>query len=268
MAATTPCRFTIDHYKKILELALASCYSFVSYHEYDGSQDQNVCILRHDIDYMPEWATRFAAIESSLGIHANYFFQICAKTYNLREKETHRIVNSLVDMGHHVGLHLDIEFQDMDWADLPAYCVSEKELFKRITGVDPVEIISFHNTNRFTDQILGKEMPGMRHAYEPSFFGGMKYISDSQGWYEGCPCHMFRQGLHQRMQLLIHPYIWSQKGNGDFLGNIAQVIAYRHQELYDYFVHYHPVCRKQADELKSLINQYQVISPTADHTES
>ena len=80
------CSFNRQHYAEILETALEHGYRFIPYESLSTvAPGQRVCILRHDIDYMPEWAVPMAEMEADLGISATYFFQVCAKTYNLRE---------------------------------------------------------------------------------------------------------------------------------------------------------------------------------------
>ena len=83
----------------------------------------------------------------------------------------------------------------------------------------------------------------VKHAYEEKYFGDIKYLSDSQGWYEGCICKVFSGRKYDRVQLLLHPYLW-QDSLGDFIDNIERVIGFRNKELIDYFLRYHPVYRR------------------------
>ena len=252
------CNFGRLHYEEILKAGLASGYQFIGFDELSKcSPTQKICIMRHDVDYMPEWAPSLGKIENNLGIKATYFFQICAKPYNLRESKNYGAVQALVKMGHTIGLHFDLTWKkDMEWEDAARFCKQEKAVFKAITGVEPCDIISFHNPHRFTDLILNQDIAGLHHTYEKKFFSEIKYISDSQGWYEGCMCKLFESGKYPRVQFLTHPYIWPEVTTGDFISDMARMIKLRADELTQYMLNFHPVCKRNEtrlrDELKKL----------------
>ncbi|MDD5218431.1 MAG: hypothetical protein PHN49_05120 [Candidatus Omnitrophica bacterium] len=253
------CDFGIKHYREILETGLKRGYQFAGFDNLASvPRGQKACVIRHDVDYMPEWSIRFGKIENDLGIRATYFFQICAKTYNLREAPIYKTVHELVRLGHTVGLHFDATWKEnMDWSEMAEACREDKKVFQAITGIEPCEMISFHNTHRFADRVLNQDIPGMRHAYEKAFFSDIKYISDSQGWYEGCMCKLFDTRKYERFQFLTHPYIWPDKSAGDFISDIARLIQYRCNELTDYFVRFHPVCKKNEARLREELRELQ-----------
>jgi len=95
---------------------------------------------------------------------------------------------------------------------------------------------------------------GMEHTYEKQYFSDMKYLSDSQGWYEGCVCKIFEQKKYDKIQLLTHPYIWPIEAKYDFTEDMAEMIKAKGVELIDYMVKYHPVCAKNEKRLRSLAN--------------
>lgn len=251
------CNFSIQHYQEILETALQNGYYFIDYREVSSlSPGQRACILRHDVDYVPEWTYLFAEIERDLGIRATYFFQICAQTYNLRETENYHLVHQLQSMGHRLGLHMDLGWKnDGQWEEIPSLCHRDKQLFENITGIKPCEIISFHNPHRFVEKILNQKIPKIRHTYEKGFFSDIKYLSDSQGWYEGCMCKIFASGKYPVIQLLTHSHIWPEKTTGDFISDMAQMIKYCTDELTEYLIRFHPVCKKNELRLRQEVLQ-------------
>ncbi len=251
--STNKCDFSTAHYREILEAGLKNGYKFVSFEEIGSvPASQKACTIRHDVDYMPEWAIHFGDIEKSLGIKSTFFFQVCAKPYNLREAGNYEVVQKLAAMGHRLGLHFDLTWKkDMEWKDVAKYCEKDKRIFKVITDIEPCELISFHNPHRFVDLILNQDIQGMRHTYEKRFFSDIKYLSDSQGWYEGCMCKIFESGKYPRIQFLTHPYIWPEEDSGDFISNMARIVRYRAHELTQYMIDYNPVCRKHQERLKS-----------------
>ncbi|MEE8112036.1 MAG: hypothetical protein V3T54_04810 [Acidobacteriota bacterium] len=250
------CSFGIDHYRDILKAGQAGGYRFIPYEGLSSlKKGERACILRHDIDYMPEWSARFGEIERELGITATYFFQVAAKTYNLREATNHGVVRALYSAGHGIGLHLDVTWkEDIRWEEIPALCEEEKGVFKAITGIPPCEVVSFHNPHRFRDRVLSCVIPGIRHTYEPPFFSEIKYLSDSQGWQEGCMCRIFGEKKYERIQLLIHPYIWPEQTRGDFIEDVAGMIKLRTDELTEYLLEYHPVCRRDESRLRRTLS--------------
>lgn len=256
MSTNRNCHFGTDHYREILEMGLKHGYRFVSFDEIPKiPKGVRACVVRHDVDYMPEWSPRFAKIEKELGIQSAFFFQVCAKTYNLREMGNYRAMHEVKKLGHTVGLHFDWTWNpEMKWEGVAKECGRDKAVFKAIAGFEPCELVSFHNPHRYVDSILNRDIPGMRHTYEKRYFSDIKYISDSQGWYEGCMCRLFETGKYEKFQFLTHPYIWPLTSNGDFIKDMARMVLYRAQELLQYLIDYHPVCKKNEARLREEAN--------------
>lgn len=251
------CNFGFQHYEDILQIGLEHGYQFLDFDALSSlPPGQKGCIVRHDVDYMPEWSIRFGRIEQQLGIKSTYFFQICAKPYNLRETENYRVVRKLVDMGHTVGLHFDPAWKEgMEWEQVALLCEKDKALFEAITDIKPCDIISFHNPHRFTDLILNKDIARVRHTYESEFFSKIKYISDSQGWYEGCLCKIFVSEKYDRIQFLTHPHIWPGQTTGDFIRDMASMVKLYTDELVQYLVTFHPVCGRYEEPLRQEVRR-------------
>jgi len=249
------CEFSTKHYREILETGLKKGYEFTHFEDTElAAPGRKICILRHDIDYLPEGAIRFAEIENELGVKATYFFQICAKTYNLRETANYQTVHKLAQVGHTIGLHFDWMWkEDLKWEEMVESCERDKEVFKAVTGLTPCEIISFHNPHRYVEYILDQDIKGMRHTYEKAFFSKIKYLSDSQGWYEGCMCKIFEEQKYSAVQLCTHPYIWPEIGTGDFIEDVANLVKHRTEELIRYCCTYHPVCKKNEPKLRTAV---------------
>ena len=260
MTITAGCNYQLSHYDAILETAGAHGYHFLFFDAFtNGRPNGKFCLLRHDIDYAPEWTLNLANIEATHGVHATYFFQICAKTYNLREAPTCRAVKTLHDLGHKVGLHFDPTWHSaVEPNKLAACCQDDKKVFEAITGITPCDIVSFHNTHRIKNLVVNRNIPDVPHVYERRFFSDIKYLSDSQGWYEDCVCKIFNAEQYKQLQLLVHPYLWPAQSNGQFVDNIAQLIDFRQKELTDYFLEFHPVCKTNEASLRKLIKEKQL----------
>lgn len=246
------CSFSFDHYRHILATALESGYQFCSFGE-GSKQDGQVCVLRHDIDYTSERILEYAQIESDLGIKSYYFFLLNCPTYNIREKRNFDIIQRLKKMGHYIGTHFDLSWEpNATWDQVVTRFLYEKKLFEMMTEVVPCEIVSFHNPHKFKDLVLNKTVAGIEHTYEQRYFSDMKYLSDSQGWYEGCVCKVFAEKRYKKIQLLTHPYIWSHTPQSNFIGDMAEML----REVSDYateqLIEGHPVCYRSKEELRRL----------------
>ena len=103
------------------------------------------------------------------------------------------------------------------------------------------------------DKMIDKEVVGIHHTYEPRYFSEFKYLSDSQGWYEGCVCKLFESRKYPRIQLLTHPYIWSKSPRSDFIEDMVSLIKRRRDQLTEYMIFHHPVCEKNSSRLRSLV---------------
>lgn len=237
-----PCSFRLEHYRVVLEAALRSGYSFVRFRDATPIPAGRICILRHDVDYMPEWAINFAQIEAELGLRSTFFFLTSAMAYNLRAMEPYDAVHAVSSLGHDVGVHVDLGWHTpQDGSVVAARCGEEKAIFRAITGLEPVDVVSFHNPTKLGDRVLDRSIEGVQHTYEPAFYSQIKYLSDSQGWYEGCACTIFDTARYEGIQLLTHPYVWPPDST-DFIEDMARMVKRRADKLVQYLVDHHPVC--------------------------
>jgi len=254
--STEACSFSLGHYQEILQAAKNSGYEFLLFDEAQAASADRCCLLRHDIDYTPEKATEFGRIEADVGIRATYFFQVVASTYNIREQTVYKTIHELADMGHKIALHFDVTWRaDARWEDLPDLCAHERKLLELLTDLDIPDIVSFHNPGTYAKKVVDKDVAGIHHAYEPRYFSAFKYLSDSQGWYEGCVCKLFESGKYPKIQLLTHPYIWSNDPRAGFVEDMAGLINMRRDQLTEYMITHHPVCAKNQDLLRKLVKK-------------
>jgi len=252
--STNVCSFSWQHYQEILEAGKNSGYKFLLFNEIKGETAEKYCLLRHDIDYAPEKAIEFGRIESELGIRSTYFYQIGAWTYNTQERSCIDAIQALNSMGHKIALHFDANWwEGTSVEELANVCSYEKETLARMTNIDISDIVSFHNPHTCADKVINKTLSGMHHAYEPRYFSDIKYLSDSQGWYEGCLCKIFESKKYPKIQLLTHPYIWSENPQADFIEDMVAFINTRRDQLTEYMVKDHPVCKKNQDRFWSLL---------------
>ena len=105
MASADSARFSYDAYRSLLSLCLESGYGFCGYTDWHDLS--KAIILRHDIDYSLKRALPIARIESEMGIKSTYFILLRGDFYNVFSDDAMRVIRSLADMGHAIGLHFD-----------------------------------------------------------------------------------------------------------------------------------------------------------------
>ena len=257
------CDFSFKHYKEILEIAQKNNYEFINFEEFierdkniekEKFLNQKICLLRHDVDYEFHKNYDLAKIEYELGIKSTFFIQFSAWEYNSRDKDCFKIAKEFIKMGHKIGVHLDLSFyKDITIDKVHIYFEKEKKLLSDILEAEVIDVFSYHNPHKLKKFILNKETPRVRNTYEPLFFSKIKYLSDSQGWYEGCMCQIFKKSKYPKIQLLIHSYIWDEIPEIDFTNDMAKMIANKTKDFYNYMLDHHPVCKKNSKELKSQI---------------
>lgn len=135
--------FTLKSYTSLLKKLKGIDYSFLTLKDYlDNSKvkiqneklnlstnklppttyDQRICLLRHDVDRMPDNSLATAKIENALGIQGSYYFRIVPESF---DKE---IIQQIAGLGHEIGYH----YEEMDSPLLISPKVGEKSLEMRI----------------------------------------------------------------------------------------------------------------------------------------
>ena len=197
--------FNISDYENlILKLLNAGLKPTTNWNE---KMTVNSLLLRHDIDFSPDYALKIAKIESKLNVQATYFIMLTSNMYNFLSSHNQKLVKDIIDLGHKVSLHFDPKaYENVD------KFLEEKNIFENITN-NYVDIVSVHRPGLLLKN-NNVSLSGVKHTYQDSYFKKMKYISDS-----GCK-NIFPQlseylknsrkfGLH----LLIHPIWWASEGS-------------------------------------------------------
>ncbi|MEP6893795.1 MAG: hypothetical protein ABI927_08460 [Gaiellaceae bacterium] len=181
------CSFDLDHYRELLEAALAGGYRFADFGE--GPQPGDL-FLRHDVDLSLDAAVRMAELETSVGARAWYFLMRESTFYNLASDEGTAALTRLKELGHRIGCHLVFPDTQLD------------------ERLEPV--IAWHNPD---PDYMSAEFDEGINVMSKRYFDPATYRSDSnQHWRSGCPHEELRAGAFPWLQLLIHPEIWVYKG--------------------------------------------------------
>lgn len=213
------CSFRFSHYEETLKRWIQEGYTCMGFRDLGMRGDgDKLMILRHDLDFrrcIPS-SLRLAEIESGLGAHATYFVRLHSDEYNPMEYTSYLTLKSILALGHEIGLH----FECYELSEVSGE--REEDLFRRdkklLESLLDIEVVSacehgdYHRFDsegfrRFFDRNAPEDFGILFDPYDPRFFNGMKYLSDSnQNWREGCFCgHV---GNHPRIQVATHPGFW------------------------------------------------------------
>jgi hypothetical protein len=181
--------------------------------KYDSSTLNEISFIwRHDIDISLDYALTMAKIEAEQGISSTYMIIPDSPLYNIQDAENRKILCKMLEMGHEIALHFDIETADVknpeDSNDIDNAINRGIQKITKACGAE-VKSISFHRPlQKF---LYGeKYICGCLNAYSSEL---MKfYISDSKGsWREGNPLDSLSKFNSSIGQILTHPIWWSEK---------------------------------------------------------
>ena len=175
----------------------------------DGFPEDTFFILRHDIDYSPAAALTMAKQESQRGVRATYFLLPNSLYYNLLDPAHAELPRRLVELGHDIGLHYDVNlfhrFPSTEWDGLVAAQIS---LLETLAGIR-VRTIAMHQPGLNTFDPL-RSTPEFVNAYDARFFRDMPYFSDScRAWRDAAWSALESPALPKRFQLALHPINWA-----------------------------------------------------------
>ena len=177
----------------------------------DVSEDIDYpAIIRHDVDMDLQEAVNLAKIEKEEGIRATYFVLLTSDYYNLLAGDNLKSSKELLELGHEIGLHFDISAYDTNLSVAEAGKAIKKELewLEQILEIK-VKSISWHIPRK---DLLGAHLDcldelGVFNAYDPYFYLGYKYISDSMMRWREPVEEYIQKKEYNKLQILTHP-IW------------------------------------------------------------
>jgi len=231
--------FSYAEYRNIITLVKHNL-PIMDFSEVNDEVD-SFCVLRHDIEFSIDRALEMARIEhDDLGVHSTYTVQLRNNTYNALSQKNIEAIGEIEEMGHYIGLHQNPP-SDIPDDQLIDYIMKDIETLEHYYGFE-VDRFAFHRCGS-NPGILEKyvEVPGKINCYAEDFFhyfSGDKpkdlrvhYLADSNHqWKYGHPLHIDYYDLPQKMQLLTHPYSWSEEGY-DNISNYTKLIRERNAEL-------------------------------------
>jgi hypothetical protein len=181
------CRFSLGHYRELLEAAKAGGYRFAGF---DGEPQPGELILRHDVDLSLAAAVALAEVEAAAGAWSTWFLMTRSVFYNLASSEGEQTIARLRALGGRIAHHAVWPDVDLD------------ERFERV--------VAWHNPD---PEYMTAPIEGALNVMSPPWFDPGHYRSDSNArWRHGCPHEELERGSFEWLQLLTHPEIWAFEG--------------------------------------------------------
>ena len=199
-------------------------------------------IMRHDIEFSIERAYALSLVESEENFHSTYFVQLTNDSYNALSGRGMRMLRDMAERGHHIGLHYHVHGQT-DRVLVRDGVRDELRILSEALGRN-VDCYSFHRPRKEI-YYYDISIPGTINAYSKEFFSyaenvtdetklDVKYIADSKHrWNYGYPDYETLM-KYPKVQLLIHPYSWTEEGYDNF-HNFSSLIDEKHDQIIEVF---------------------------------
>ena len=170
-------------------------------------------MLRHDVDLSMEKAAELAELEKSLSVKSTYFVMLSSDGYNLFSKSSMDALLKIIDNGHEIGLHFDIEAYDLMFEiEFEMNIIAELAVLDCVLQ-EPVRSISWHIPD---ESLIGRtweflDRLHVKNVYDELYFDEYRYCSDSNMNWRTNPYEFMDTKACPKIQLLTHP-IWYSLG--------------------------------------------------------
>ena len=232
-------KFSYEEYGEIIS-SIQKYLPILDYSEIEKTTEK-FCVIRHDVEFSIDRAYDLAVYEHSLGIETSYMFQIRNNCYNTFSDKNLSKIELIAGMGHKIGLHAHMNaLKDIKYID--SYIKNDINILSALTGF-VIDRFSFHRPKReyleLNLNIQGRlpfSSTNIINTYDKRYFHltedlnnlNITYLADSQHkWNYGHPLDLKPVN---KLQLLTHPYSWTEKGFDNDL-NFETLIEEKNLEL-------------------------------------
>lgn len=202
--------FSKDGYKKLLS-SISENYRICSVSDAFQFLAQDVlnqiCMLRHDVDYDLSYAVSMAKIEKHQNVRSTYFILFDSENYNALSKASIKAIREISNLGHELSLHFDCSCYEEH--EHRAIINQHVNLLSSITN-QKVLSISFHNPSIYQKSVNQDEYyHGLYSMYSEKINSIFHYASDSLCRFRDITIlEKIRNKKIKNLHLLIHPIWW------------------------------------------------------------
>jgi len=135
---------------------------------------------------------------------STYFFMLRSPLYNAFGRANQELVESVLGLGHRLGLHYDPGFDPRKGRTHTEEISVELDVLERMFAVRP-GAVAFHQPS----QVPGGMEIEVRGAVKANMLPGYQFIADpnKSAWVLEA-FGFFQTGEHAKIQLLVHPMWW------------------------------------------------------------
>lgn len=198
--------FSLNDYRVLLESLLESGFSPRLVRDMPEPTTGRTLYLRHDVDLHLYRQDEMARIDAQCGIASTFFVQVSGH-YNPALPENRAVLETLVELGHDIGLHYDLRAYPNDAAAAREQLDYEAEFLSRLVGM-PVRAITLHEPSAQNEDWF-RTVDGYVHPHDPRWSDGLAYISDScRAWRDERLLQALGPDGPKRLLLTLHGELW------------------------------------------------------------
>lgn len=214
--------FTLSNYSSLLKKFEECGFNFRLVTEMKNSEEKKVVFLRHDIDLHISLVKELAQIESSMNISATYYVPLTLH-FNVLYPKNRQIIRDLVELGHNVGLHYDLETYPYDCSKARKHLDWEVGLLSDIIG-QSVNTIAMHQPHKGQPDLF-RIIDDYVNPHDPRYQNGLLYVSDScRAWRDETISLFFCANPPSRLLLTTHPELWLDGSIDDRMVYLDEVL--------------------------------------------
>ena len=229
--------FTYQAYCGLVKRMAEKGLSFIRYADATSASD-NVCILRHDVDFDLAKALEIGRLEAQMdigkgsGVRSTFFILLNTDFYNPFSTRNKAMMKELLLLGHDIGLHFDENQYAAKEApeDMLPFIQQEMQTLSMAIG-EPVTVVSMHRPSRIMLH-ADLQITNAINSYSRLFLHQFKYLSDSRKqWREDIDL-IINSKTHNCLHLLIHPF-WYHDHRTDIRKDLSLFIQASMSERYE-----------------------------------
>jgi peptidoglycan/xylan/chitin deacetylase (PgdA/CDA1 family) len=167
-------------------------------------------LWRHDCDMSLHRARRIAEIDAEYGVLSTFFILPHSDFYNILELAQTKIIREIVEMGHEVGLHLDVEYHLATSSTFDFETAIKKDLnLLEDVAEKKIDVFSYHNPTQDMLKFDSDSYADLINCYSRTIKENIDYGSDSNGyWRHQAIPEILQDSNKTRIQILTHPEWW------------------------------------------------------------
>ena len=200
----------IDTYCGMLKV-VASQHKTIRYTEIQDCK--SFVLWRHDCDMSLNRARAVAELDAQYGVRSTFFILPHSEFYNILELGQTRLVREIINFGHDIGLHFDVNFHlgTQNVFNFEKAIEQDTKLLEDLAETK-IDSFSFHNPTPEILEFDASEYSGLINCYSKEIRETIDYASDSNGYWRHQPIpEILQDESKTRLQILTHPEWWLEK---------------------------------------------------------